>query len=104
MVRKGLCSTIRFVNPSLLTFSKIQTIFEAEGEIVTIAGIVIDDTGTSFMPREFRLKVGQKIYDVMTCSWIFHQCVEMHDRVQITGIFKNQQIIVRDYCHGIRHI
>lgn len=104
MFRKGLCSTLRFVNPSLLTFNKIQTIFEAEGEIVTINGIVVDDTGTSFMPREFRLKVGQKVYDVMTCAWIFHQCVKMYDSVQVTGIFINQQIIVRDYCHGIRHL
>ncbi|HUD02092.1 MAG TPA: hypothetical protein VMR37_07170 [Rhabdochlamydiaceae bacterium] len=102
MVAEKLCSTIRFVDPIDLTCDKLEMLFELEDDEIEIEGIVTNDTKTSFMPREFSLYSNGTTYDVLTAGWIFHQCVKLGQSVRATGILKNDQLIIRNYSHGIR--
>ncbi len=106
MIRKGLCSTVRFVDPDAPSGPLLQRVFEASREdTVTVRGIVSDASGTSRFPRTFTLHVGHgDSYQVIVPLWIYHQCVRDGDLVEVLGMRSENTLIVRDYDHGLRYI
>jgi predicted nucleotidyltransferase len=106
MIRQGVCSTVRFVDPDEPTDLLLEEAFTADKSCVqTIKGVVSDAAGTSWFPRTFTLQVkGIDPLTVIVPLWIYHQCVKDGDLVEITGIVTTNKLIVRDYDHGIQHL
>jgi hypothetical protein len=103
MVAPGICSTIRFVDPT----DDAALLFESltlQGPVECVSGVVQDASRSSFMPRVFTLEAGGTCFCVVTPAWIFHQCVSDGQTIAVTGIRSGRFLFVRDYCHGIRHL
>ena len=99
-------TTIRFVPETVTTGNILKKYFLKlpKDEIHTIRGVVIDDEGTSFMPRVFKMRTNDRILTVITPLWIFHQCVRKNDLVEITGVVSGDKLLVWRYNHGIKII
>lgn len=104
MMKQGVCSTIRFVDPIDETGPLLRSVFAIRKEKDNIQGIVRNAWQSSFFPRRFVLETLEKSYDVIIPLWLYHQCVKDGDFINITGIIQDNQIIVRDYIHGIEFI
>lgn len=103
MIGEGICSTIRFVDKSSNDGDLIRHVFEVNEPVASVEGIVFDAIYASFFPRRFKIKTSEnKIYEVISPLWIFHQCVKDNQKVRITGIIDKETIIVRNYNHGIK--
>jgi hypothetical protein len=103
MIGEGICSTIRFVDKISNDKNFIKHIFEVNEPLDSIEGVVFDAIYASFFPRRFMIKTTEnKVYEVISPLWIFHQCVRDNQKVIITGIISKNTIIVRDYNHGIK--
>lgn len=101
-----LTSTIRFVDESEETGLILKKYFYNRdlSDAVTVKGVVSNADGTSFMPRRFNLNTDSGVIEVITPLWIFHQCVEENDLVEVTGCMVDGKLIVRGYNHGIKFI
>ena len=56
------------------------------------------------MPRRFNLNTNDRVVEVITPLWIFHQCVKENDLVRVTGCMVDGKLIVRGYNHGIKFV
>jgi hypothetical protein len=104
MIEEGICSTIRFVDSERETGRLLTQIFEIEGTDVMVTGIVKDADSTSYYPRQFTLQTNTEQVNVIVPLWIYHQCVRDGDYIHVLGIKNGNQLIVRDYTHGIEFI
>jgi len=103
MIEHGICSTIRFTDKTFNDGNLINHMFEINEPLGRIEGIVFDSIYTSLFPRRFKIKTSEnKIYEVISPLWIFHQCVRDNQKVIITGIISQNTIIARNYNHGIK--
>jgi predicted nucleotidyltransferase len=70
---------------------------------IEVLGDVIDDLGTNFMPRFFKIKCDNEFYDVLTYFWDYTYCVKNGDKVKIRGnLFQGNNILLCDRRkHGI---
>lgn len=104
MIKSGICSTIRFVDETILA-PQMLPCRDAPGKVIDFSGRVQNAAGASFIPRCFTVLDGDKIIRVVTLAWIFHQCVKDGDIVSIRGILVEPDLVILDsYSHGIRHI
>lgn len=71
-----------------------------------VEGVVIDDIGTNFMPRFFRIKSEEGEFVIMTYFWDYTYCVKNKDIVSVSGsLFKENIILINDKeNHGIKFI
>ena len=69
-----------------------------------INGKVIDDFGTNFMPRFFKITTGNKEYSVLTYFWDYTYCVKIGDKVTINGsLFEKDIIVINNRKrHGVK--
>ncbi|NCO11043.1 hypothetical protein CO038_02840 [Candidatus Pacearchaeota archaeon CG_4_9_14_0_2_um_filter_39_13] len=68
------------------------------------SGVVTDDTGTAFMPREFKIETEEGIYRVLTYFWNYTYCVSNGDKLDVRAakIGENLLIIKNRDKHGIK--
>ena len=99
-------TTLRFVDDSKETGGEILELFFNQNyePLTSMRGSVSDADNTSFMPRKFNLNCANESVEVVTPLWIFHQCVRDNDLVEVTGKKVGNKLLVREYCHGIRHL
>lgn len=72
---------------------------------ITLTGEVISDENTCFMPREFKIKCGYKVYSVITYFYHFYFSVKKGDLITIHGSQTNEDslILLHDRKkHGIK--
>jgi len=69
---------------------------------ISLTGRVIEDTGTSFMPRNFVLSVEDKNIKVYTYFWDFAYCAKEKDVVSVRGDFfpESKMILI---CNPKKH-
>ena len=64
---------------------------------IVIQGQVIEDIGTNFMPRFFKIKTDAGEYSVITYFWDYTYCVKKNDEVMINGsLFEDNVISLND--------
>lgn len=70
---------------------------------IEIKGEVINDLGTNFMPRFFKIKTETGLYFVLTYFWDYTYCVKKGDNVKVRGfLFDDNIIMINDRKkHGI---
>ncbi|MBZ9578459.1 nucleotidyltransferase domain-containing protein [Patescibacteria group bacterium] len=51
-------------------------------------GEVLDSTGTHFCPRIAKVKIDDKVFDIITYYWLFFSCVYEGDVVEIFGNYR----------------
>lgn len=74
-------------------------------EKFSLKGVVLDDIGTNFMPRFFKVSTKKGNFDVMTYFWDFAYCVEVDDKVDIRGSYdsKNRTLLLSNpKQHGLK--
>ncbi len=72
-----------------------------------ISGRVIEDSGTSFMPRHFQMKSDGQQIRVLTYFWDYSYCVKRGDKTVLRGDYypENQMFILSNpKHHGLRFI
>jgi len=102
--------------PTIKTFEYMTKLrfIPREGEIIfpplkkklkeiEIKGRVIEDIGTNFMPRFFKIKADTGEYSVITYFWDYTYCVKKNDKVMINGsLFEDNVISLNNRNkHGI---
>lgn len=104
-VGEGVLSTIRFVaKPGEEVLNLIAN--NPISYETTIRGIVVDDFGSSFVPRIFQIFDGSRYYKILSYFWVYHQAVKNGDLVEITGNKheRNGIISIDRYRQGIKII
>ena len=73
-------------------------------EEIIVEGQVMDDVGTNFMPRSFKLKSRNKEYIVETYFWDFTHCVKNGDNIMVKSyLFDNNLLFLCEpKKHGIK--
>lgn len=101
-IAPGLLNTLRFVyKENEIPPNPIKS---GVKEICRIAGDVINDFGSNFMPRVFSMQSDKVEYTVVTYCWSFQSCVKKGDYVEITGNLHDDRrtISIDAFNHGIK--
>lgn len=61
---------------------------------IEVKGRVVDDIGTNFMPRFFKIQTETREYFVLTYFWDYTYCVKKEDNVIINGSLFDENIVV----------
>ncbi len=93
-IKPGLLTTIRFIYKE----KEIpENIFE--NRIVSrikVAGEVIEDIGSNFCPRYFKIKSKNEIFTIGTYYWVYQSCVKVGDKVIVEGNLRKNCVITLD--------
>jgi predicted nucleotidyltransferase len=57
-------------------------------DTMKVKGRVIDSLGSHFIPRVIKVKVGEKLFEVVSYYWIFFSCVLDGEEVEIFGNYR----------------
>ena len=101
-IAPGLLATLRFVyKPNEIPPNPVTTPIDSP---IKVEGVVIEDIGTNFIPRVFKIRTKTGAYTVVTYFWGFQSCVKNGDIVLVTGnLHKNNTVVSVDAAsHGIR--
>lgn len=88
----GLLSTIRFVYKTAEIPPDLLRNPVDQGPI-TVSGLVIDDLGTNFMPRQFSLKTKTGTYQVLSYFWAYQSAVKIGQTVEVSGTICNNHFV-----------
>lgn len=98
-VREGVLSTVRFAY-KLGEVPENLWARPSEG-LSTIEGVVVDDFGTSFCPRTFKVKNREGVFTIGTYYWPYHQCVRRGDQVFVIGNKRGDAVTIDTPDHGL---
>ena len=97
---KDYTTKLRFVpRPDEIVFPKINNKIKE----IKLSGEVIEDIGTNFMPRFFKIKNKDGEYSILTYFWDYTYCVKNGDYVNVVGsLFEDNLVMVNNKDeHGI---
>lgn len=55
---------------------------------IIASGLVLESQGTHFQPRTAKVKIDNKIINVVSYNWLFYSCVADGDKVEIFGNYR----------------
>lgn len=101
-IAPGILTTIRFVaRPGEIALP--DTFFDPIAGEGIFKGTIVDDFGLNFVPRQFKMMSGGKLYKVITYFWVYHQAVRVGQCIEIrANVHQSGLLSIDRYSQGIK--